>query len=298
MLQTIISVAPLFLLIALGRVLFQYKIANINWVQVFNSFTLKLGFPAMIFSALYHSEKSILDHHETVLYNSGYLLFILLFGILVFNKAKARRSYIFCLIFSNIAFLGIPITKRIYGSQSIGETGVIASVYLFWIFTIGVIFLEISKKRKLSMNELGISLIKNPLLIAIMIGVLIQLTQIRIPQIINESIVLIADAVTPIVLLSLGIFTGTISFNKPAELKPVLLFSLLTLVIAPLFLYLLSNFTSTSLELSIIEAAMPVAVAPFAMADDFGLNKRFIAQAIIISTVISPVSLSLWHHIL
>tara|TARA_B100000809_G_scaffold214690_1_gene219602 strand:- start:117 stop:737 length:621 start_codon:yes stop_codon:yes gene_type:complete len=200
-----------------------------------------------------------------------------------------------CLIFNNIAFLGIPILQRLYGTQTTEETGIIASIYLFWVFTLGVIYLELSHDKKINMANLLKSLLKNPLLLAIIFSVLFQILNIKLPLVISDSIDLLAQSVTPIVLLSIGIFTGTISFAKSTQLQPVLYFTILTLVLSPTILYLVSLNTSINLELSIMEAAMPVAVAPFAMADSFNLNKEFIAQLIVFSTLCSAISLSLWH---
>mgnify|MGYP003692202625 CR=1 FL=1 len=298
MLDTLISIAPLFILIALGRVLFYLKVADANWVQVFNTYTLKLGFPALIFSSIYHSKHAISEYQHIFVINSGYLLLIFLLGLLLLKKTKDKRTYIFCLIFNNIAFLGIPILNRIYGNNSNTETGFIASTYLLLIFTLGVIYLEISRSKKINPAEVIKNLLTTPLLLAILLGMIFHITKIELPLIIDESIELIAISVTPIILLSLGIFTGMISFNKLTDLKPLLTLTILTLVVAPSLLYYLSQFTVLNLQLSIMEAAMPVAVAPFAMADRFSLNKKFIAKIIIISTTCSAFTLTVWHWLM
>jgi len=298
MLDTLLSISPLFILIALGRLLYHYKVCDINWVQVFNAFTLKIGFPALIFTAIYQSKKEISDYSSISIYNSAFIILIFCLGLIFFRKMKDKRTFMICLIFNNIAFLGIPIIQRIYGNDSVGETGIIASIYLFWVFTLGIIYLEISRKYKVNLFDLIKNLSTNPLLLAIILGFFFQTTHLQLPKVINESIELIAQSVTPIVLLSIGIFIGTITFDKKSELIPVFAFSVLTLAITPAILFFASKFSMTNLQFSIMEAAMPVAVAPFAMADSFGLNKKLIAQLILISTVISAFSLSIWHLIL
>lgn len=295
MLDTLISIAPLFLLIALGRILYYFKIADMTWVQVFNAYTLKLGFPAMIFAAIYHSQQRISDYQHIFIANSGYLIGIFLLALIIFSKTKDKRTYVFCLIFNNIAFLGIPILKRIYGEQSSGETSFIASTYLILLFTLGIIYLETSRSNKINFTNLTKDLFKNPLLMAILIGIFFHLTKIKLPILVNDSIELIAHSVTPIILLSIGIFTGTISFGKLKELRMVIIMTLLTLILSPSLLFIVNKFTNSNLDLSIMEAAMPVAVAPFAMADSFNLNKNFIAKVVIISTICSAFTLTTWH---
>lgn len=298
MLDSLLSIAPLFLLIGLGRLLFTLKVADANWVKVLNSYSLKLGFPALIFTAIYNSEKHISEYQDLFFFNSTFIILIFILGITILHKATDKRTYVLCLIFHNIAFLGIPILKRIYGEQTVSETGIIASIYLFWVFTLGVAYLEVSQSKKLGFHQLIVNLFKNPLLVAVLSGLLFQLLNIKLPHVIEESVSLIAQSVTPFVLLAIGIFTGTISFGKINELKPVLLFAVLTLFLAPLIFWSISQLTQTVLDLSIMEAAMPVAVTPFVMADQYNLNKKFIAQVVIVSTILSAITLPIWSKLI
>ncbi|MBI5728261.1 MAG: hypothetical protein HY984_00740, partial [Candidatus Magasanikbacteria bacterium] len=44
-------------------------------------------------------------------------------------------------------------------------------------------------------------------------------------------------------------------------------------------------------RVSVIEAAMPLAITPFALAQVYPLDKRIIATTTIISTILSPLTL-------
>jgi predicted permease len=298
MLETLLSIAPLFLLIILGHFLYRYQVANINWVNIFNTFTLKIGFPALIFSTIYNSKQNINNYQDVISVNSMFLLSLFLIGLFLLKNKQNRRTYIICLIFNNIAFLGIPILKRIYGNYSTDETSIIASTHLFLVFTLGVSYLEISREEKYNILKTIKLLYKNPLLQAIIVALLFQVTTIELPTVIEETINLIAQSVTPVVLLSIGIFTGASAISKTSNILPPIYFSILTLVITPLYFLGVAQFTSTDLKLSIMEAAMPVALAPFAMADSFGLNKQLISTIIVISTILAPFTLTIWHIIL
>jgi hypothetical protein len=43
---------------------------------------------------------------------------------------------------------------------------------------------------------------------------------------------------------------------------------------------------------------MPLAITPFALADKFDLDKKFIARAIVLSTILSIITIPLWISIL
>ena len=50
----------------------------------------------------------------------------------------------------------------------------------------------------------------------------------------------------------------------------------------------------SSHTVSIVQAAMPVAITPFALAGPLELDREFIARSIVLSTVLSAVTLPLW----
>ncbi|MEK7547871.1 MAG: AEC family transporter, partial [Patescibacteria group bacterium] len=81
----------------------------------------------------------------------------------------------------------------------------------------------------------------------------------------------------------------------------VLLFSILTLAILPAVFYYgakFFGFIPSQFSNSIIQAAMPLAITPFALADKYNLNKDFIARSIVLSTILAVVSLPFWISIL
>lgn len=45
---------------------------------------------------------------------------------------------------------------------------------------------------------------------------------------------------------------------------------------------------------SILMVATPLAITPFALAEEYGFEKTFLARSIVVSTVVSIVTISLW----
>ena len=108
-------------------------------------------------------------------------------------------------------------------------------------------------------------------------------------------------SVTPIVLIVIGIFIGNSKIGKLLEWIPIFIFSLLTLIILPAGFYYgvkLFGYSPSVFSSSIIEAAMPLAITPFALADRYNLDKKFIARSIALSTTLSVISLPFWISIL
>ena len=138
---------------------------------------------------------------------------------------------------------------------------------------------------------------RNPLLISVILGLIVGSLGITIPPILLKSLDMITASVTPTVLIVIGLFIGKSQIGKLTEWIPVVFFTLLTLVILPTIFYFgvkLFGFEPNQFSSSIIQAAMPLAITPFALADKYNLNKDFIARSIVLSTILAVVSLPFW----
>lgn len=246
-----------------------------------------------------------LDNIELILFNSLYILFCFLvafsFGSLLKLSKKDISTFFICLGFGNVAYLGMPIITRLLGVGVLPTVGLLVGIYSFWMFTVGVGFLEFNKNKQKSLKKtvkvIGLHLIENPLLISVFLGLLFSLINLRVPELVMASIDMISASVTPIVLVIIGLFIGRGKLFCREGLLSVLVFCFLTLILMPGLYYLfLSNYTLPKLVYSpsLLEAAMPLAITPFALADKFDLNKKFIAKSIVFSTIFSMFTLPLW----
>lgn len=303
MLQIFIIILPLFLII-FGSALVQKsgKIDD-NWPRVLNAYALRIGLPVLIFKALAGTKLHFGEAAEIIVTNSVFLIAVFLVTYLIgkllrFKKENLRTIFI-CMAFGNIAYLGIPVTTEVYGEAVLPQTSLLVAIYLFWMFTVGIGYLDYTlnlRKRDIFKNVL-IKLIKNPLLIAVLLGILISSFNIKIPATLAKSIDMLSASVTPTVLVVIGLFIGQMKIGKIKEWIPVLIFSVLTLMVMPLMLLggiKLLDLNITNFIPSIMAAAMPMAITPFALAEEYKLNQLFIARSIVLSTILSVISLPFW----
>lgn len=307
MLQILTVIAPLFLIIFVSALLRKLNYIGDNWSIVLNEYAMVIGLPALIFSTLLKAPFSFSEQAPTILVNSlliiGAFLLALLAGIIFRVNKQMFRTMAACLMFCNIAYLGIPVLERFFGPAILPTASLIVAIYLFWFFTLGIGFLDFTQQHKKKDVVINIikSLIKNPLLIAVVLGLFVAGLNIKLPGIIMTSMDMVTASVTPTVLIVIGLFIGKSKLGKATEWIPVLIFSLATLFILPAGMYFglkLFGFSPAQFAPSIIDAAMPVAITPFALADRFGLHKEFIARSIVLSTVLSVITLPFWISIL
>ncbi|MBI2415586.1 MAG: AEC family transporter [Candidatus Kerfeldbacteria bacterium] len=307
MIQVLAVIAPLFLIIFASALLQKFKHIGGNWSTVLNEFALKIGFPVLIFSALSKVPFSFSTEAGLIISNSLFIVVSLLLAFIVGKILRLEkqmfRTVFICFIFGNFAYLGIPILIQISGDKILPTATLIVAIYLFWIFTLGIGYLDYSmqkNKRNVAKNIIK-NLLTNPLLISVILGIIIGSFKITLPAILSKSLDMITASVTPTVLIVIGLFIGKSSFGKLSDWLSIVLFSILKLIILPTVFYFSVKFLGVSLSQlpsSIIQAAMPIAITPFALADKYSLDKDFIARSIVLSTILSIVSLPFWISIL
>ncbi|MBI5022870.1 MAG: AEC family transporter [Candidatus Magasanikbacteria bacterium] len=301
-------IAPLFLIIFVSAALQRWLKIGENWSQVLNDLALKIGLPVLIFSALAQTSFSFFEQSSLIISNSIFIIatfiFAFLLGKILRLENKMFRTFFLCLIFGNTAYLGIPVLIQILGEKILSSASLIVAIYLFWLFTIGIGFLEFNDKQKRKRDifkTIFVDLVKNPLLIGVVLGILVASFKIILPAVLTKSLDMITASVTPTVLIVIGLFIGKSRIGKVMDWVPALLFSLATLIFLPAAFYFgvkFLGFSPSAFLPSIIQAAMPLAITPFALADKFGLHKEFIARSIVLSTILSVISLPFWISIL
>lgn len=301
-------IAPLFLIIFASAVLQRWMKIGASWSQVLNDFALKIGLPVLIFSSLAKASFSLAEQSLLIISNSLFIIatfvFAFLLGKILQLEKKMFRTFFLCLIFGNTAYLGIPVLIQISSEKILSSASLIVAIYLFWIFTIGIGFLEFNDKQKRKkdiLKNIFVGLIKNPLLIAVVLGILVASFKMILPTVLIKSLDMITASVMPTVLIVIGLFIGKSKIGQIVGWVPALLFSIMTLFILPAGFYFGAKFLGFSplqFTSSIIQAAMPLAITPFALSDKFGLHKEFIARSIVLSTILSIISLPFWISIL
>ena len=301
MIQIFTVIAPLFLIIFASALLQRFKKIGDEWSTVLNEFALKIGLPVLIFSALAKIKFSFNGEASLIVANSLFLLFGFILVFLIGKTLHLRKqmflTLFICFVFGNVAYLGLPVLTEVFGTQILPTASLIVAVYLFWLFTIGVGFLDYSLDKKEVAKKMLKNFTKNPLLLSVILGLLVGGFDIAIPSVVLKSMDMVSASVTPTVLVVIGLFIGSSKIGKVSEWIPVFFFSLFTLVLFPAGFYFgakLFGFLPSQFSSSIIEAAMPLAITPFALADKYHLHKTFIARSIVLSTILSVISLPFW----
>ncbi len=299
------AVLPLFLVIFAGVVFSRTKTAGEIWVSVLNNYALKVGLPALVIASLIKIDPSAGNYTTLIIVNSAWFVACMLLAFPVARLFKlnnnVRAALIMVFSYGNVAYLGIPVLKNSYGEMAVPVAGIISSIYIFWLLTLGMFFIEFNDVNRPNIGKLLLKQFRNPLIISVFIGLSMVVFKIRLPGFISETIGLFAGSVTAVVLFSLGIFLG---FHKAGSLKDwgiALAWSVVIMVILPAVFYFFAsktNLDNLSLKASVLEAAMPLGLTPYAIASQNKIETPLIARIVVTSTIGSIIIIPLWIIIL
>lgn len=303
MLHILAIITPLFLIIFASAIYQRARNLGAEWISVLNEYALKIGLPILIFSSLSKARFSFIEQAPLILANSLFLIgsFVVPLAFIKLFKVPEQKSktILICLMFSNVAYLGIPVLSELYGERILPMTSLIIAVHVFWFFTLGIGYLDFLRHSSSEsiFKDITMSLVKNPLLISVALGILAATTGLAVPDVLMKAIDMVTASVTPTVLIVVGLFIGRSTIGSLRAWLPVLVFSAATLIAIPALFYLSIRFAGITADWvapSLIESAMPLAITPFALADTYGLDKEFIARSIVMSTVLAVLTLTFW----
>jgi predicted permease len=295
------TVLPLFLIIFTGILFSRTKVASAYWIDILNKYALWIGFPALVINSL--SRLEIIDGPITrlIIFNSLFIVCCILLtypfsAILKFSNHR-RRTLFLIFAFGNVAYLGIPVLQNVYGDNILPAAAILSAVYVFWLLTLGLILVEVHGEGDFQPTKLIIRLLKNPLLISVFVGVILVVFRISLPAPVEKSISMFSGSVTAVVLFSLGIFLG---YQKKGTLKEWAIsfaFVIVTMIFFPAIFWIFlrnSGMQASFVQASILDAAMPLGLTPYALAQQYNLDTPFTARLVVLATLMSIIILPLW----
>ena len=209
----------------------------------------------------------------------------------------------FACLFSNTVLLGIPITERAYGPEALAANFAIIAFHAPFCYMLGVTSMEIARNQSSGAFEktkrVVDAMFHNPFVIAILLGLFANVTNLPLPAPLLGGIDLMASAALPAALFSLG---GILFRYRPeGDMKAILMVCGLSLVLHPAIVYGLGRmleFETGDLRSAVLTAEMAPGVNAYVFAHMYGAARRVAASAVLIATAGSIVTIWLWLLIL
>ena len=213
---------------------------------------------------------------------TGFVIAMLL-AYLVFGKR--RRIENFAAAFCNAGFIGIPLAQAMIGEE--GVFYVAASVALLNLFqwTYGV-YIMTDRRDAIRLGTIA----RNPVVIAIVVGILLFVLQIPVPDILTSTLGYIANMNTPVAMILMGTYLAKLSLPQLLDPRAYLcvLMRLLLIPAAVMLVFSLLPVQNEKVLLATFLAAVtPVGANICVFAQQYDCDYTFSVVTVCLSTLLS-----------
>ncbi len=310
MIQSFLQVLlPVFLVVALGYLLTAKKVIIVNHIDGILNFTQTILIPIYLFLNILKIDLSLnFDLRVLLSYYFGSLVCFVLGTLFVYRLLGLTKSEAivvgFSVMFSNAVLLGLPITELVYGSDALGPNLMLVATQAPFCYLVGITTMEISGSTKSGFITTTTNILKaifsNNITVSIFFGIVCNVLNIIIPEIIFQSLSFLSEGAVPIALFGLGGILTTFKFNN--AVSTIMMIIILSLIFHPLLtLFSLSNFDSNLTAVSkgvVITAAMAPGLNTFLFASYYKSAQDTVAASILFATPISLISTAIWIYII
>ncbi|TVQ02652.1 MAG: AEC family transporter [Roseinatronobacter sp.] len=301
-------ILPVFLVIGFGYVARWRNLINDAQVDGVVWFTQTFAIPCLLFVAIARLDLGQEFNWRLLVsfYTGAIAGFTLGFwgARLIFKRDWEDCVAIgFIALFSNSVLLGLPITERAYGPDSLAPNYAIIAVHSPICYAIGITTMELIRNRggrlRDSAARVFSAMFRNALVIAIGLGFIVNLTGLPMPGVVDQALDMMVRAALPAALFGLG---GVLYLYRPeGDLRTIGFVVALSLVVHPVITFGLAHAFGLSTEAmrsAVVTAAMAPGVNAYVFANLYGRAKRVAASAVLIGTGGVMVTGWVWLQIL
>ena len=300
---------PIFLVMVIGWVLHQIGMLDEHFVSVTNKFNFQVTLPFMVFRDLSAVDIKAVFDFKYVMFCAlvTTVCFFVIWGgaKLLLKDQTMTGAFVQASFRSSAAVMGLAFIENIYGSSAMGPLMIIGAVPLYNIFSVIVLTFEaqpdeVDAKRDMSrLKQAGINILKNPIIISIVLGLIVAYFQIDFPTIVDNTVGYIAKTATPLALIGMG--AGFEGRKALAKIKPTIAASLIKLVAQPLVFVPFAvalGFTGEKLIGILVMLAAPATPSCYIMAKSMKNDGVLTASIVVLTTLLAAFTLTGWIFVL
>ena len=256
--------------------------------------------PVLVFYSLY---TSVVDGGEFFSLYFATLLFQVLMALIAYvimrlqGSGSLERAGVmvasFCL---NAGNYGLSLVFFAFGEEALSRAVIVFLANVTINYSLGV---YVASNGRASPRKALMNISRVPAMYALVIAFVFVGLDITLPVAIERGVSRLSDAAIPMMLLLLGLQLGKI--GKLGQLRLLVTGVGLKLFFAPLLavgLAVLFNLSDLSATAFIMQASMPTAILTIVLATEFDMDHDLSLNLIMISTFLSPITLSILIYIL
>jgi predicted permease len=283
----------MFFIIIVGVICYKTKLVDKEMNKKLSDLVLMLVNPIVIFISYQR------EFNATLL--SGLMISLILafithiFGILisVIVIRKKQRTDVaierFAIIYSNCGFIGIPLVNGVFGSEGVFYITAYMTIFNLFVWTHGMITMSGKSDKKTVLHA-----IFSPSVIATLLGFILFVSRILLPDIAIEALGYLGNMNTPLAMLVAGVTIAQTDFLRSLRKLRIYLITFFKLLFVPIVMLLVFHFIPMPrvvLITSVLAAACPTAATINLFSIRFDKNYMYASELFAISTIASIVTI-------
>lgn len=295
MLTIVSKVLIMLVMILVGYFLTQKAVLTSRGASEITDILIKLVTPCVIVNSFIDSRGSL--ELSGILFAALIPIISMVINVVVsrlsFRKETEERKTVlqFSVLFGNVGFMGVPLVQGIVGESGVVYASFAIVVFNIFCWTYG--YRLMNKDAKLSTK----TVLLNPGVIGIVIGLPLYFMNFEIPNIIREPIAAFAGLNTPLAMMIIGSYVAKVDMRSFVSDISVYKMSALRLLICPAIFFAVLLLLRPEPELfltGVIQAAMPVAANTVLFAVQYKKDSELASKAVAVSTVLSVLTIPLF----
>ena len=287
LLKPLSPVVSVFLLVAVGFIFAHWKkisLASVTEIIVY------LGTPSLVFSSL---ASKPLFAADIVVLAGGILLIFAGVGLLIrfyfFIFGFSSRGFALPTLFMNAGNMGFPLALFAFGQEGMQRATLLFVAITLLQYSLGIYIL----------NGRGnwTEIFRLPLIYAALAGLLFNLTEIKLPELLLQPVTMLGQATIPIMLISLGYRLYQVESLQLGHALGGALLRIFGGFAAANIAVNLIGADGVNRQVLLLYGSLPAAVVNFVLTEKYRQDPGLAASIVVISTFISvltiPIVLSL-----
>ena len=290
------KILSIFVIIAIGFAAKKVKVVDAAFLRGLSAFMMNIALPFAFIASLDRSiPKSVLPELGMMaIWSIAIHGAAIGFAFVAYRRfpERQRKTLSFITVFTNCAFMGLPVAQSVAGTKGVMFASIYNVVYMVLIYTYGLsLFQEKAEKGQLK------KILLNPGIIAITIGIILWFLPFSLPTFFVESVGLMAKLQTPLAMFIVGANIANIRIERILPEKALLVAIAVRLVGIPLAVYGIIKLTgSTGLApgIALIMTAMPAGAQTVVVAESVGADSSFASKVVFATTILSVFTIPIF----
>jgi predicted permease len=303
---TVGQMLVLFSLILMGYVVAKVKVVPENSATVLSKLENNLFVPALVLGTFV--ENFTIEKLSTawkLFLISFVICIVMMFLAIVVAKCCSKDQYIrniytYGLAFSNFGFMGNAVVSAVFPEIFL-EYLIFTMPLWTMIYMWGVPCLLIPSEEGKQTIKTRLKSFANPMFAAMVIGVVIGLSGIKLPSFLSTAVSVTGSCMSPIAMMLTGITIANMDVKKVLSIKSIYVVSIIRLLAFPLIFIGVFKFVPMSQNIvvcTICSLAMPLGLSTLVIPGGYGKDTSVAAGMAVVSHLLSAITIPVIFYIM